>query len=339
MNVSPKPPPLVCKLITKAALQSVIEPITTNYNLKYLANSVKIFSNDDKTFGMIKKKLIEMGLLLFTHRTKTEMNESKTDRFVLFGLDSEIKPESIILEMNHHEFYPTEVKPMTIKNAKFTGQANFIVYFKKSDRVTINDLQLISGISHIRVRWEKYRQVQNGPTQCRRCQSFGHGMVNCFKKPKCVKCSLEHLTSECPLKPITGTKLESHRLLCANCNLHHTASFSRCPFRLKYIESRQNTNIITRKSTTHQHLSTHNPGSFPPLPRRADNQLFTSIATDKPTSRPEFNQNQSANDLFRSDELSAVFEEMLISLKNCQTKSEQIKALDQIIFKYVYTIP
>ncbi|GFS49925.1 hypothetical protein TNCV_3676431 [Trichonephila clavipes] len=39
-----------------------------------------------------------------------------------------------------------------------------------------------------------------GATQCYNCNYFNHSSVNCFIKPRCLKCSKEHRTGECPIK-------------------------------------------------------------------------------------------------------------------------------------------
>uniref|UniRef100_A0A1B0DD15 Pre-C2HC domain-containing protein n=1 Tax=Phlebotomus papatasi TaxID=29031 RepID=A0A1B0DD15_PHLPP len=40
--------------------------------------------------------------------------------------------------------------------------------------------------------------------QCTRCQSFGHTKSFCLRKPRCAKCQLSHLSSECPRKTVAG---------------------------------------------------------------------------------------------------------------------------------------
>ncbi|UYV77388.1 hypothetical protein LAZ67_15000817 [Cordylochernes scorpioides] len=69
---------------------------------------------------------------------------------------------------------------------------------------------------------ESFRTT-NRVTQCFNCQGFGHGRLNCFLKPKCIKCAEEHHSKDCPK--------ESRQLppKCANYEEAHIANYRGCP--------------------------------------------------------------------------------------------------------------
>jgi hypothetical protein len=48
--------------------------------------------------------------------------------------------------------------------------------------------------------------------QCMRYQKFGHIKYYCRNNPRCVKCSAEHLTRDCP------RKIKDDNVKCVNCN-------------------------------------------------------------------------------------------------------------------------
>ncbi|XP_057335422.1 uncharacterized protein LOC130674170 [Microplitis mediator] len=147
--------------------------------------------------------------------------------------------------------------------------------------VTVNNtddiakLLKIKTIASFRIRWDPYRNIKKVP-QCFRCQQFEHGITNCHNPPKCVKCPLSHLTSECPnSKDIPA--------ICANCRGLHPASHRLCP---KYIEhqkkveqhqlNRKKTNNIDKAITPH-----HN--QYPALPKiktRHDSYIPTKMIHD-----------------------------------------------------------
>lgn len=75
---------------------------------------------------------------------------------------------------------------------------------------------------------ESYKKT--GPSQCHRCQRFGHGSLNCGHAPRCVKCACTHLTNEC-VKP------RDQAPTCSNCNGAHTANYRGCPSYTEIISS------------------------------------------------------------------------------------------------------
>ncbi|CAH2107572.1 unnamed protein product [Euphydryas editha] len=60
------------------------------------------------------------------------------------------------------------------------------------------------------------------PSQCHRCQAFGHSSANCHRQQKCVRCFGEHLARDCH-------RPREELPTCANCGKAHTAKVRRCP--------------------------------------------------------------------------------------------------------------
>ncbi|XP_072929571.1 uncharacterized protein [Epargyreus clarus] len=83
----------------------------------------------------------------------------------------------------------------------------------------IKTVCLLSGIAieapHTRI----------GPSQCHRCQLYGHSARNCFARPRCVKCLGDHSTPDCP-RPKDCPDPPS----CVLCETEgHPASYRGCP--------------------------------------------------------------------------------------------------------------
>lgn len=84
--------------------------------------------------------------------------------------------------------------------------------------------------------------------QCHRCQQFGHSKTYCRKIYTCVKCGLNHPTSECK-------KLRTTPPQCSNCLGGHTASYKGCRIYKELVQKRHaskrdsNTNNMNTFST------------------------------------------------------------------------------------------
>lgn len=78
--------------------------------------------------------------------------------------------------------------PLILITLKNIDQAKNIVY-------------QITKLGYLSVKVEDYRKL-NTPRQCFKCQRYHHVSNLCFFAPRCVKCSEEHLTKDCPTKKI-----------------------------------------------------------------------------------------------------------------------------------------
>ncbi|CAG9115444.1 unnamed protein product [Plutella xylostella] len=77
---------------------------------------------------------------------------------------------------------------------------------------------------------QRFRPNAKQGTQCYRCQRFGHASKNCNLIARCVKCTEEHPTNECP------NKTRDLPARCCNCDQEHPANYLQCTERLKYLE-------------------------------------------------------------------------------------------------------
>jgi hypothetical protein len=81
------------------------------------------------------------------------------------------------------------------------------------------------------------------------CQKWGHAIANCHAKPKCLKCTGEHLTRECQLESTNTPQ-------CANCGGEHTANNIECPTYQKKLEAAQeqrNKNTTKNEKSSRRH--------------------------------------------------------------------------------------
>lgn len=109
--------------------------------------------------------------------------------------------------------------------------------------IKISDLCNIRTISYIRIRWDYYQSKKSGPTQCNNCMHFGHGTLNCHRKPRCVRCGENHSSKACLfIQNITfkNNKISEEKLKCANCDGNHSAKYMQCPKMAEYVNAIQN---------------------------------------------------------------------------------------------------
>lgn len=99
----------------------------------------------------------------------------------------------------------------------------YIVHFKKEQAVSCIQLQHNhKSIGNLIIKWEKLDKRRKRPTQCRRCQAWGHSASNCGYSYKCVKCIEEHLPGQCQRQTREGNPK------CVNCRGDHAANSRQC---------------------------------------------------------------------------------------------------------------
>lgn len=159
---------------------------------------------------------------------------------------------------------------------------------------------------HIRVRWDYYVPRQQGPTQCSRCQMFGHGAENCYRQFKCVSCGGDHDSKSCDkrIKPSTSAdnkltpeqlkdvkpKVPDDQVLCANCGGKHTASYRGCKARREYLDKLKKR--ITRQSHRRTQQFVYYDRDFPAAPIPSTNPWFNRAQT-QPTTVPNHSSDTS----------------------------------------------
>jgi hypothetical protein len=162
-------------------------------------SGIRIFAKNVEKYNVIKKHLIESKRKFYTHA----LREDQKIKIVLYGLpDMDLGEVKSLLEEN--KITPCDIKKMVIKNVKYSGQCNYLLYFAKSRNIRIADVRKIRSLNCCIVKWQYYSKKNTGPTQCSNCQKFGHGANNCFLATSCLKCSENHQTSECVHNELTS---------------------------------------------------------------------------------------------------------------------------------------
>uniref|UniRef100_A0A336LMN6 CSON006377 protein n=1 Tax=Culicoides sonorensis TaxID=179676 RepID=A0A336LMN6_CULSO len=310
------PPPFVVHNITSTQLNSLLSkfPVANNIIRRRLTQyGIKLFVDTVEEYKALRDFLNKSNINYFTYT----LDEEKRSKFVLYGLP-DMEVEQITEELNKHEFNPVDIRKLKLKKSRYTEHTNYLLYFSKKDKVNVASLRQIKGLFHYVVNWEYYVSKNRGPTQCNRCQSYGHSHSNCKLKQKCMKCSEEHETDKCIYNKetlINGNKVKrcsDDKLLCANCGGKHTAVFKDCQSRINYIQLKQkiaektaqNKQIENQKRYTH--LRNDLPKNFPLMPGQTPNPSH-----HQPNPQKSGTPWHKSKDLFTPKQLFGIFNEII----------------------------
>ncbi|GFT88380.1 nucleic-acid-binding protein from transposon X-element [Trichonephila clavipes] len=212
-----------------------IKPIMLKYKDNYnmvLKGLNKMYPNStDKLTG---KYIKIMASTTDEHREITNLLKSKGEEFyvvpaladrplkvVIKGLPKSTATAEIKADLLEQGVPVMKVSQRTQRKSKFPLPIFLVEVRKHVEGAT--DIYDVSKCCYMSVVLDTFRK-RPGATQCYNCNLFNHSSVNCFIKPRCLKCSKEHRTGECPIKERLDTP---H---CINCDADgHTANWRSCP--------------------------------------------------------------------------------------------------------------
>lgn len=150
------------------------------------------------------------------------LEDERLLRVVIRGLPVEITPDSIKADLCAQGFPVREVHRMYNGRTKTPFELVLVVLNLTPEGKAIFDLKMVNNLSGLHVETPH----RNGtPSQCHRCQLYGHSARNCFAQPRCVKCLGDHGTADC-----TRTRDTSEPPSCVLCGASgHTANYRGCP--------------------------------------------------------------------------------------------------------------
>lgn len=337
-----KPPPLIVRnLGYKDVQQRLAGSELTNITKRITKAGTKLYVSSTEEHRALRNHLDQSR----TKYTTYTLDDDKFSRYVMYGLPSHT-PEEIKLALTDAlKIPPTEVKSMKMKKKQYDDQANYLIYFKKGNDVTIRDLQRVTGILGFHVFFRRY-QRSNAPCQCYNCQEFTHASKNCTLDPRCNRCAEAHKSADCDKIDATTKKVPDKLLKCCNCNGNHTASSRICPERLKLIKKRDE--MISQRATTEtrtkyvRQFNNYNT-NFPSFLRNSTahennvNKPSTSYSTAvrMPVATEIPGWQNSPNNLLKPSQLMQIFREIVNICTTCKSKHEQLTALSTIVEKYV----
>ena len=211
--------PIIVTNTTFLALKNSISTLTLTKEPTYHKRrgnefAINAASNEDK-----KKILDKLQEVKLQHFSFTEI----ADRHMLFVIYNhhEISTDELLANLHEEKVPATKVTKIN----RSAIDPIFLVSFKKNS-TTLNTLQSQhSKINGLSIFWDKHKPRNKKPTQCHRCQRFGHAANNCHLDFRCIKCLEKHEPGAC-----SRTNRDEGQPSCVNCNTAgHASNSSRCP--------------------------------------------------------------------------------------------------------------
>jgi len=191
----------------------------SNFTGKTSGETVNIKVSTESTYRIATAMLDDMGIPYHSFKTGVE----QTLKVVLRGVPADVGATVVQDELLELGFGVKSVFQYShvIDGAK----VKIPVYFVELENTPTNkNIYNMTDFIHLKIRVDTFKKSKQ-PTQCHRCQKFGHAQSGCTNPAVCVKCAGGHLTVDCPTKG----RVESPK--CANCGGDHTANYRGCPKR------------------------------------------------------------------------------------------------------------
>lgn len=337
---------------------------STDFLLKQIRDGTVVKLPTLKIYELFLKRCIDRQIPHFTHA----VDASKPLRIVLLGLPN-MSIDNVKEALSEFNVTPEDVKQMRVRNLRFLEHNNFILYFRKGS-ISIGALREIKAINNVLVKWTYYDAKRHGPTQCRRCQAWGHGSSNCHLPPACVKCAGSHETSKCTASA-KGEKVPTDQLKCVNCQESHAASYGGCACRQSYIASRPK----RQAPSSHRNRGgrpgfnrkpapspgdLRDPKQYPPpspeqqqqqhprqqygasysnaLTSKTNNSYTTNHSNNSNNNSNNNSQNQSVDDSYSVQEVFGIYNNLVKIANSGKSRSEQFEMILSFAMKNGTTV-
>lgn len=335
------------KIFVASPKQVVLQLLTTqsNFMLENVEGGTNILPCSMQHYTHLLQFVREKGAKGFTRPPK----DQRMKRFVLYGLNSD-DHNQIVPELAKYGVKAEKVQQIIVKRPRYHDHCNYIVYVKPETNITLTTIQQVRYICSTHVSWANYIINGDGLSKCSNCQRFNHSGDYCNLDPVCGVCAESHRTAVCPLllaKRAAGKEFIDRRLLkCAHCGQQHTAGYTKCTEREKFIKNRDRFQTKSQKKFTNAPLPSSNPWTnltassnthnqparaFIPAPQPPTMQ-FTNNSFRQPI---EPSADQVNHNKFSGQEIASIFHNIIDIIDQCQSRSEQMKLMINVITQYI----
>nr|CAD92792.1 gag protein [Drosophila melanogaster] len=236
--------PLIEKLNYKAGVNS----FTTKSEL---GNNIRIQAKTMDAYKAIQNVLLGANIPLHSHQPKS----AKGFQIVIRHLHQSTPTKWIESQLQDIGIATKFIRAMQFRDTRNPMRIHEVEVVPKADGSHLKVL-LLKSLGGQTVKVERKR-VSKDPTQCHRCQCFGHTKNYCRNPFKCMKCGQLHATVSC-------TKPKNLPATCANCNGSHVSSYKGCP---AFQEAKQRLSINKTQSLHSQPTHLQTPRNKHPYPK------------------------------------------------------------------------
>lgn len=215
-----KPPPITITQpnIKWNDLEKRLKQANFGFTGKKIAEErLQIYSKTENDHRGITSTLSSNHIQYFTHA----LNPAKKLQVVIRGLPMDTSESEILSILKEEYNLPVhkvvQMKKLDENRLKVPMPLFFAELVKSAKGKEIFNIKHLMSLV---IDVKPYRKNKL-PTQCHRCQEYGHSQTSCHNRARCVKCAEPHLTTECPLVRADNPK-------CALCGGGHTANYKGC---------------------------------------------------------------------------------------------------------------
>lgn len=163
-----------------------------------------------------------------------------------------------------------------------------------------------------------------------------------------VEVIISRSTANSWLRSVHRTRAKSTRdCLCVHCNGNHTAGYTECTERLKFIKARNNRNqrwtnapaptsnpLQTRPQQQNpSRIQTNIQQVIPPMPIMPLNFVNNSFK-QQPPQPPLPTHNNTDSEKFTAQEIASIFNHILDCVDKCTNKRDQLRILTNVVAQY-----
>ncbi|GFX28776.1 nucleic-acid-binding protein from transposon X-element [Trichonephila clavipes] len=277
---NPLPLPILMK-ITKTYREQVdtVKKIFPQLRLKTTGEYIKLYSNTTEQNRIVRQTLKGLGYNFYVITPKNE----RPIKVVIKGYSKSADPNDIKLDLEKEEFLRERVTQLIGRRSKQKLPVFQVTLPRSMENLKNFNLKTLA---HLNITVDGYNG--KGITQCFSCNNFHHNAENCFLKPRCLKCSEEHLTKDCPIKQRLETKF------CINCQVYgHMANWYGCPC---FPQPPKSADKINRNSYTNLYNSFVRPNfSYAQITKKLTNAKTNFNSQNKQQMAPRRPENLLPN--------------------------------------------
>lgn len=337
-------PPFVFTSATdfKSGLDIVYKHAKGKHFIKYMRVGTKIIVDSMESYVAIDKEMSIAKIKYFTHDLMVE----RPAKFVINGLHL-METQDLETELKRNGLEPLQIQCVAVKKPRFDREHIYIIALPSS--VTLNVVQKVKFINHVLITWYKHTNKSKGPTQCRKCLLYGHGMRNCHLDSVCNKCGKTGHSAEI-------CNIIEEEFKCSNCQGQHLATDPRCKSRSNFIEMRKKLSAVNNRRPYNEpaknkgFVRVNDNVAFPALPKHNSEDIMPETSNQARgewflKSRTSFNPLRSRisnevtatpEDLFSTKEILQITKDVLTGLASCKTKQQQLEVIFEICSTYLH---
>lgn len=180
---------------------------------KNLTDAIRIHPMTANDYRRMTKLFDEQKIAYHTY----SLPEQKLLKVVFRGVCEAIPDAEVKADLEAQGLHPIDVHRLRKRNANKTPMPLVMANLPRDEK-HVYKITRLCGLSITVEAMNK----KLGPSQCHRCQKFGHSQACCRAVARCVKCAQTHLTKDC-------TKSRDIPAKCCNCQGAHPANYKGCP--------------------------------------------------------------------------------------------------------------